>query len=494
MMPNPKHKYFLFFLLLSHLIILVVFAVYRMLGGDEGFYLNATRMVGLNNDLYTSFFYTQLPLMPTIFSSFALNGWHSFWILRGFAIAAGFLSAVLLFVIVLKTSRSLRSALITLAMYAFSGMIISMHTLYEPLVFAHFLSLGSFYFWLQFHEKKSPIYLILLGLALSALFNHRAVFLVLLPLYLWSALSIVDTRKLRSLVIFFLSLIPFSIPTLVRFVNNPKSFIFDTFLFQIYREADKSLSNIMDNRVTTLLRTVLDPHLLILLSLTGLSIWFMLKARRIGANRQLLKSPEGICLMNLLLIAGIYFVPHPILRHYMEQFLAFAIILIGLNLEEFLLRLKELIRPLQRRVILAILAGAYVFSLVPYIAINIYGIRKDDRRYLLSEVRKITSEMLRVGHVSDTVLSENAGYLFFTGQTPLPYTEIIGFHWPLPIEHENYMKYKLCDSTYLKEEIIARVPNIVTIVNNPPSYYSRELYEGYNLAYQSDAVSIFTRK
>jgi 4-amino-4-deoxy-L-arabinose transferase-like glycosyltransferase len=488
------YKYLVPLLLLGHLVILAIFAAYRMLGGDEGFYLNATRMVGFGKELYIDFFYTQLMLMPTIFSSFALSGWTSFWILRGFVVLAGFLSAVILFAIVLKLSKSLKSAVVSLFLYSFSGMIISMHTVFEPLVFAHLLSLAVFYFWLLFREKNHPIYLILLGLFLSALINHRAVFIVLLPLYLWSIMRLSETKIMRSLIITLFSMVPFSIPSVLELLRNSQVFFFDTFIFQIHREIDKSIANIATNRFSTILKTILDPHILILLILMAISIWLILKVKRISRFEYLFKSPEGMALMNFLLIAGVYFIPHPILRHYFEQFMAFGIILIGFSLESILKRLGELVKPALERQIILMLALLYVISLAPYIAINIYGIRRPDRRFLLSEVKKVTSKMLQLGRSSDVILSENAGYLFFTGQTPLPYTEIIGFHWPLPISHEEYMKYRLCDSVYLKEQIAKQIPEQVVIVNKPPIYYANELSNGYEHVFQSDVVSIYKRK
>ena len=490
----PKQKYILYGLLFLNLAILVLFAAYRMIGRDEGFYLNATRMVGLGKTLYIDFFYTQLMLMPTVFSSLALSGWQSFWILRGLAVAAGFLSAVLLFLIVLKASRSIRAALIALSMYTFSGLIISVHTMYEPLVFAHFLSLGTFFFWLHFRESGRLLDVVLAGLFLSALINHRAIFIILLPLYLWAIILQARDRRLRMVLSFLFALIPFAVPALVMMVRASGSFFFDTFIFQIYRETDRSLGYIISNRLTTLIRTVLDPHLLIILVLSIISLRYLIKSGKLRTRRDLFVTPQGMALMNLLLIAAVYFVPHPILRHYVEQYIAFAIILIAFNLETMLEKARALWKPLGRRLIITVLAALYLISLVPYIAINIYGIRKGDRRYLLSEVKKITEQMLELGRVSDTVLCEWAGYPFFTGQVPLPGSEIVGFHWPLPLDHAGYMKHKLADAVYLREEVVKRTPALVVTVNQPADYYAAELTAGYNKSYQSDVVSIYKRR
>jgi hypothetical protein len=146
---NGRYKNIFIILLLFHLIALSVYGVFRMIGGDEGVYFSATRAVGLGKALYSGFFFTQMPLLPTAFSALAVDGWTSFWILRGFAIAAGFLSAIFLFLIVLKTTRNMVVSLIALGMYIFSGLILSMHTIFESPVFAHLFSLAVFYFLLK---------------------------------------------------------------------------------------------------------------------------------------------------------------------------------------------------------------------------------------------------------------------------------------------------------------------------------------------------------
>jgi len=489
-----RHRNILVALLLLHLAVLAVYAMVRIAGGDEGVYFVATHQVGLGNALYADFFYTQMPLLPTIFSPLALKGWNSFWILRGFAVLAGFLSAVLLFVITLKITQKIEMALVSLGLYIFSGLILSMHTIYESPVFAHCLGLATFLVWIKFREQRNLVYLIVLGLLLSALINMRATYIVLLPLYLWSVISLTVGTRLKGLMFFALPMIPPAIPTFLAILASPRHFFFDNYMFQIYRESDRSLAYFISSKLTAFFRTIIDPHLLIIIVLTVVSIIYLIRNRRVTSIKDISNKPEGMALGSLILIAFSYLFPHPILRHYFEQFMAFAIIIIALNLEYFWARFNRLVVPARRNLILAAVSIIYLLSLIPYVAIDIFAVRERERWRLLSEVKKVTGKMLELAGPTGTVLSERPLYPFLTRQPVLPYTEITAFHWPLPLDHAGFMEYKLCDSAYLKEKISARTPSLVTIINNPPSYYARELYEGYNLAYQSDAVSIFKRK
>lgn len=488
-----KPKYIIPSLLLIHLVVLGVFAAYRIVDADEGVYLSAARMVGLGLSPYTDFFYTQLPMMPTIFAPFADNGWLSFFALRGFAVLAGFLSAILLMMIVLKTTRSYISTIIALLMYTFSGMIVVWHSTYKALPFCHFLALGTFFFWLLYSEKRSLLYLILTGLFLSALVNFRSVFIILLPLYLISMVHLSGGKRVRDLMIFTLSLIPLAVPTFMRILESADHFFYGNLFFQIYRDADSSIGHIISNRLVTFFKAAIDPHLFIIFILTIISLLFLIRQKKIASPKDMVVRPEGMAVMNLVLIAVVYLLPHPMSRQYIEQYLAFSIIIIAFNLETMLLNLSRL-RLMYRKLTIIIVAALYLVSLIPYVAIFIWGVRKNDRRFLLSEIREVTNQMLTLATESDTVLAEWAGYPFLTRQTPLRYTEILGSEYALPLEHEEYMKYKLCDHVFLREAIRRKEPGLVVTVYKPPEYYADLLKENYGKAFQADVVSIYKRK
>lgn len=489
-----KYKYILLALLALHLVLLGFLAGFGIIGGDEGVYFNAARMVGLGQQLYTDFFYTQMTLMPTVFSALALDGWVSFFVLRGFAVLAGFLSAVLLFLIILKISSNIRTALICLGMYAISGVVLQMHYIFEALVFAHFLSLAAFFFWMKYRESEKLIYLVGTALLLSLVINHRATFIVLLPLYILSIIALHKENVIKRLTLFIAGLIPPAIPTLIHIINSPQHFFFDTFMFQIYRESDKSFGAFIANKFTVFLRTIVDPHLLTIIILAGISLVLLIKRRQIANLRDIVTKPEGMASANLILIAAVYLVPHPTIRHYFEQFIGFAIIVIGINLQYILDNLTALTGAVKRKAIIVSVSALYILSLIPYIVNGIWGVRTGDHMRRQSEVRKITGRMLELAGPADTVFSEWPLYPFLTGQTILPSTEIIGSHWSFPIEHEQYMKYKLCDSTYLRETVSRRIPKLVVVLYKTMQYYADPLQDGYDLAYQSGAVTIYKRK
>jgi hypothetical protein len=489
-----REKIALILTISAHAAILSIFGLYRIVGNDEGYYLNAARLVGMGKSLYADFFFPQLTLLPTLFSKLATNGWTSFWILRAAAIVFGIGSAILLFAIALKISRNSGSALIALFLYCFSGMILSMHTIFEPFVFTQFFALTTFLTWMSYNEKRSPMILAAIGISLSTLINLRAVYLILLPLYSWSILELNKNNKIRAAAIFGLAMIPPALPTIYGLIKSADRLIYDAFLFQIARDANRDIGSILANKIMTMGKTIVDPHLLTIFALAAISSVALRKQGKLAIGRNLATTPTGMAALNLILIAGVYLTPHPILRHYVEQFLPFAVILLAANINFFLDRLRRIFKPIGLRLILGAWAAVYLLSLVPYIAVYIFAHRGTDRRFLIAEIRKMTEQLTSPKYPGDTVLSEWAGYYFFAGVAPLPRTEVIGSHWPLPLTHEEYGRYNLCDSVYLKEKIARRTPSHAIIINNPPSYYAEELNKGYHKTYQSGAVSLYCRK
>ena len=480
-------------LLLAHAALLAIFVSFRVLDPDEGFYLNATRMVGLGKSLYTDFFYTQMPLMPAVFGKLATNGWTSFWLLRGLAATAGFVSVLFLFGIVRHLTKNNVTTLVAVGLYCFSGLVLTWHSEYKPLPFAQMLALGTFYFWMLYHNKRRLTWLILSGIFLSLAINLRAVYIVLLPLFA-SSILVISKYKLKSGLIFFLSLIPGAVPTLMYIFRDFDRFFYDTFVFQLHRADSGELGYIISNKLQLVLKTIADPHLLFVFTLAGISVWLMVKKGKLTKFKDFLTAPEGMAVGVLALIAFIYFVPNPILRQYVEQFFVFAIIVGSVHYKTIWEAVGKIVKVHYRNLAAGAVVAIYCLSIIPYIGVFLLDYRGGKFMYRLSEAKKITGKMLEYAQSTDTVLAEWAGYPFLTGQTPLPYTELLGFQYPLPLDHDGYMHYKLADYEYLKEEVTKKVPRLVVTVNRVPAAYAEVLKSGYNSTYTSGNIAIHTRR
>ncbi|MEW5923894.1 MAG: glycosyltransferase family 39 protein [Candidatus Zixiibacteriota bacterium] len=480
-------------LLMIHAVLLAIFVTARIADYDEGFYSIAALMMHQGFQPYTDFFFMQMSMLPTLFAPFATGGWQSFFVLRIFAALAGILSALMLTVIVNKMTKDMKVTLIALFLYALNGLFVIWHTTFKALPFTHFLSLATFFFWLRYYEKRKISDLILTGLLLSALINFRSVFIVLLPLYLISIIVLSQNRKGRNLAVFLISLVPFAVPTLVRLYQSSASFIYGNLMFHLYRDIDRGFLSILGSKLDVFTKVIIDPQLLIILVLVLFSVIGLARSG-MKLPRDLFGTPAGMALMNFVLIFVVYLLPHPMTRQYIEQYLGFAIIIIAMSLPALLKWFENHVRAVQRKRFIAAIAAVYILGIVPYFVIFIFGVRAHDNRYRLSEIKKVTTKMLALGGETDIVLSEWPGYLYLTRQVPLRYTEIYAHEYDLPLTHEEFLKYNLCDRIYLRDKIEDKSPALVVNVYETPDYYADLLDSNYALAFQSDVVSIYKRR
>jgi len=481
-------------MLLTHLVLLAIFAANRIVDADEGFYLNAARMISQGMSPYSDFFYTQFVGLPLTFAPFASGGWESFYLMRAFVVLAGLLSAVLLTASVYKITGSGKAAAIALFMYAFSGMSLAWHSTFKVIPFTGLFSLGTFYFWLLFKEKRNVVYIILTGLFLSALISFRSLFAILLPLYIISVIYLSENNKARNLVVMILSLIPLSLPNLIKIFQSLEQFYYGNVFFQLTRDINRSLFDIIYNRIYTYSRVLIDPHLLIIcfLAVTAIIIFFGYK--KITGVKALFITAEGMIVMNLLLIGLVFLLPHPMARRYVDNYLMFGIIAAVLGLPYVMTWLNEKVKPEVRKFLVYGAVAVYILSLIPYFGIFIFGARDRDRMFRISSVREVTDHIMSISTEKDTVLSEWAGFVFLTGQQPIRYTEIVGYDLGIPLEHEQFIKYNLCDNEYLKEQVQNKTARVAVFQNRPPEYFAALMEENYDRTFETDVVMVYRRK
>lgn len=480
--------------LLVHLSLLGIFAAFRNSVFDEGVYMNAARLVHDGQAIYEDFFFPQMMLLPTITSVVAQGGWLSFWVLRGLAVAAGLVSAGLVYALALKLTKNHIHSLIALAVYGLSGLIISWHSIFTAQVFAHLLSLVCFWLWYLHFEKRHYSTLLLLGIALSVLFNIRATFVVLVPIYAISIMLLSKKTVLKNIALFFGAMIPVSLPTMYKMLNSFDNFIFNTLTFQLLRESNNEIGYVVVNKLTTILRVLVDPHILLIVLMASVSVVMLVRRKQIRGARSLFVNGEGMAVMNLLLIAAVYMVPHPMMRQYTEQYLAFAVILGALSYPavwDWLSGAGECVR---KYVVTAGLALIFAGSLVPYFAVYMFDARESEKMYSLAEMKAVVEQIRRCGESNGAVLSEWAGYPFLAERSSLGRSEILGWEWPLSLGAAEFQKYRLPDYDYLRQCVIDKTPQTIVTVNRTPAEYADVVDDGYDMTYQSSGVTVFCRR
>jgi len=138
------------YLILSHFIIVLIFAFTRLVDSDEGFYLIAAQEVWNGRTLYIDFFFPQMPYLPYFFSPISGYGFTTLFIARFIGAVFSLFTIILFTRIVCKITinNSVRTALLFL--YAFNALIITWHPLAKTYMFTDFLLMFSFLSFIYF--------------------------------------------------------------------------------------------------------------------------------------------------------------------------------------------------------------------------------------------------------------------------------------------------------------------------------------------------------
>ncbi len=192
------------YLILSHFVIVLIFAFTRLIDADEGFYLIAAQEVWNGRTLYTDFFFAQMPYLPYFFSPISDHGFTTLFIARVMGAFASLLTITLFARIICKISinNSVRTSLLFL--YAFNALIITWHPLAKTYMFTDFLLMFSFLSYLYYLKTRSINMIIAIAVAVGLAVNFRSVFAPLIIFYAVAIFYNSPKDRFKNITIYFL--------------------------------------------------------------------------------------------------------------------------------------------------------------------------------------------------------------------------------------------------------------------------------------------------
>jgi hypothetical protein len=318
---------------------------------------------------------------------------------------------------------------------------------------------------------------------------------VLIPLYLTSILAISRPKSSRAVPLFLVSLVPPLVPVVVKYLESPAHFLFNNLTFHLYREVDRSLGFMVENKLSVIAKLLVDPHLFVLIVLVIVGLRLHLRRQQLRKPLDFIATPAGMALSQMILVAGVYFLAHATMRQYAIQYIGFAVLFVGLSWD-LILNWWHRQPQLRRRLVVATAAACWLVSLAAYTAVYIGGVREHvpPESTRLSEVRKITREVRRLTAPTDTIMSEWAIYPVLAQRPIVPMTEfqIAGFSFPL--SHDEYLEYHLGDYEYVREQLDRRTARVMVIAGGVAPYFKAELERGYRPVMSSEGITVWERQ
>jgi 4-amino-4-deoxy-L-arabinose transferase-like glycosyltransferase len=228
----------------------------RMIDGDEGFYLMAARLISEGKRLYTDFFFPQMPFLGWIYGGwFWLTG-RSWFGARLFCSLLATGTGLLVFELVLHTTRRKTLAVIAAVLYLASGSVGGWFVIaksFGPTVFL--LTTGVF----LLETADTRLRAALGGLALALAVECRLYVIVVLPcaaVFLLRRFGL-SRAGLRYLLAFAGGCLAAALVLVPYIIRDWHNFYFDNWTFHSIREfAQTGFFTNLENKKATL-RTVL---------------------------------------------------------------------------------------------------------------------------------------------------------------------------------------------------------------------------------------------
>ncbi len=232
----------------------------RLIDGDEGFYLMAGRLISEGKRLYTDFFFPQMPFLGWTYGAwFWLTGrsWYGARLLCSL-LAAG--TGLMVFELVLRSTRRKALALVAVALYLTSGYVGGWFVIaksFAPTVFL--LTAGV----LLLETAETPRRAALAGLALGLAVECRLYVIVVLPcavLFLLRRYGF-SRRGLRFLLALAGGCLAATLVLLPYIVRDWHNFYFDNWTFHSIREFQQTgfFTNIENKRQVLRTMLAMDP-------------------------------------------------------------------------------------------------------------------------------------------------------------------------------------------------------------------------------------------
>lgn len=461
-----KKNFLVFFLLFLWFLPI---ASFRLIDGDEGFYLYAAKLVSEGKTVYKDFFYPQTPFLPYIF-----NFWFFF---TGISwISARWLQALIATGIGLILFKSLlreneKTAKVGLFLFLLSGYVIGWFTVAKSYAICTFLIIIA-HETIQSKSLSRPLRLLLSTFALGLAINIRLYIIALIPIfYVYSVtenqLPQKETPWFRKTTIwwrcisnFFYIILGLSVSFLPNFflMSDLDSYIFNNITYHKLRTTDGLIGN-MEQKI----QVVIDMLLNIQFSVLTL---FCICISLIKIKNKKLPSLAA-CISIMIIFVSL--LPTPTYQQYFAISIPFLIIDSMPVLIDFYNRGHWKKKVFIGFILLYSGTGFFEMYQFLYSGVNVPGIGFSFAAsgWKIKTVRKVTKKLDELVDDREAIITWWPGYLLESKKaTILPGLENhFGIDVANKLTAEERAKYKIMSTDEVKKEISTNKVKLVLVGN-----------------------------
>jgi len=468
---------------LAQLAVFLLIARYRLVDGDEGYYLMASRLVMEGKAPYHDFLLQQTPLGPYVYGIWmVLAGvkWRSARVLAGLLTAL--LGTSLYAYAARETSRRV-AGLSAVILFVSSTLVFG----WMPIVKTYSLS-GLLLFLAFWSVDRGPVLCPKWAIAAGGLFlglaaDVRLFCAGLLPLFLWWVFRAADAGARRAALFCFLGGFGVAVsPNLYLLSLDPAAYVFGNIGYHAIRSGSGLIGD-LGQKIETIRFLLLSRgdgngyqvSMLVLLSIVGVAFT---GDHDLAGARRALQIALALGLISLL--------PTPCFVQYFSVCMPFLIVSAVCSWSSIVDRMRT--GPLKRTAVVCYLVGLptfAAFSMTDYSRFlhsgkDVIGIVREDRAlsWQVDSVVAVSHAIDELAEPGERVVSMWPGYLLESKAAPFPGLENnVATYLAGEITSEQRSKYHIASAGDIEAALKARDPRLFVLGNQESMLVEAAPYE-----------------
>ncbi|MCK4323600.1 MAG: glycosyltransferase family 39 protein, partial [Armatimonadetes bacterium] len=219
-------------------LIFIPVATVRPIDGDEGFYLLAAKLVFEGKQLYTDFFYPQMPLLPYVYGLWMKLFGFSWYAARILSALLAVGTGLLLYSYAMRLTSKRHLGLLAVGLYALCSVMLGWYTVAKTYSLSVFLLMSAVVLLPRDSDSHRELRYVLSGLLLGLAIDTRLFFLAVVPVFLLVLRHRKESKpvaQLKSQRWLLLGVVIGLLPNLWFLVVSPDTYIFNNIGYHAMR-------------------------------------------------------------------------------------------------------------------------------------------------------------------------------------------------------------------------------------------------------------------
>jgi hypothetical protein len=440
----------------------------RLIDGDEGFYLLASRLVIQHKTPYIDFFYTQAPLLPYIYAAwlkvFGISWFSARLCCASLTIAIG----ALLYAHVCRETRDWKAGTVAVLLFATSSLIFAWYPIVKTFALAVLFLFGA-YVIICNSSARSNWMIALAGLLVGLSIDTRSYILVVVPVIAaWIAWRRTK-RWVARLVSFCGGAVLGLVPSLVLFIRSPDNFLFNNLGYHALRSGDGLIGE-WQNKMMVVLGAFGGAHTGFQFSVLALvAVGLVLFLRKGGG-------PAVLALWIAFVTGTVSLLPTPSSVQYFSVVMPFLIVAAVCAASDYLRDLTGS-RAQFARIVSIVLTVAFIGFAIPsfrqylFTGYKVPGLKgpADASNWTLRGVSDVSKAINQFTAPNEGVASFWPGYIFASQADPYPgFENDFGVDVASQLSTQKRREYNILSYPDMVTEFASHGPRLAVVGNQVP--------------------------